>query len=101
MENLTHILNYDILKEWGFVWGQNMDGQVMNYYIERKYAFSHLAAGNLLLSVYPDLCGNRKWALSLCNEKECVNLYFGLIPNDEVLTMVLENTLVYKDMKNR
>ncbi len=99
---LTHLIDYEILKEWGFEWGTymifNKQKIVTVYFIQDT---SHTNKF-LFQPVVLQWCSGKKWTiLMLIEEKEKIqNVFFeGEITGKINLRTILKSVLVFKPKK--
>lgn len=98
---MKHILDYNILKEWGFTWAErryfpSSKKLVISYFLDeskiRTDMFSRQSFGLFLLP-HPNI--SEYWILSPL-ERDEEPLFKGQIKNDTALKHILESTLIFK-----
>jgi hypothetical protein len=102
---MKHIINYDILKDWGFAWATTKeypDGEiVVDSYLQKDT--THTDAHDfrdIILSLLYHPNFSPYWVLSYSNaETEFDVLFRGMIQDDKTLECILESCLVYKPCK--
>lgn len=96
-----HLLNYDILQDWGFEWTYLVD---IN---DEKVARSYFLAGdkmntdyhrfcNLYVSFLPSPNGFIEWNICRTNRNESETLFRGKIDGDDSLETILKSVLIFK-----
>ena len=102
---MKHLLNYEILQEYGFVWASANDyggKKIVDSYI--KQDSSETDAHNfrpisLQMFYHPNF--HSQWIMSYCIDKPDTihTLFRGRIGNDKALKQILESCVVFKPSK--
>lgn len=99
---MKHLLDYELLKEWGFEWAIKTDfgddKDVVNSYLKKDSGETdmHFFAP-ISLSFYPDPNLNIKWYLEyLGKHPGGRRLFKGSIKDNNTLRCILESCLVFK-----
>lgn len=93
-DKLVHKLDYELLKEWGFMWGERVGSSVNSYYCDKP---------NIYHSKSPIWIANRfdgtwdiYWALPKKIDKDTSIIFRGPIPNSDYLKLVLDACIIEK-----
>ena len=94
---MRHILDYDILQEWGFVWAaQNDDGVVVVYATPDTWHTDMFFGKEIGLYLMPDNNTITKWHLCVLGDVPGGDLFRGVINSKEDLECILRCTLIFK-----
>jgi hypothetical protein len=103
-KKLKHILDYNVLKEWGFIWAEKTNENVVIFYVTKEPTLQTDAHGfrNISLMVVRTDSWYR-WLLSTvdCSKRygkkdKGMILFFGVIKDKESLKTILESTIMFK-----
>ena len=92
---MKHLLDYKILKEWGFIWAEKDDNGVCTGYLKQDTSDTDMfGLMPIFLSVYchPNL--NMIWIMSVLSDDGDV-LFHGKINNKD-LNSILKACLIWK-----
>ena len=98
---MKHILDYDILKEWGFVWAAKQDfgsGDVVTSYLKEK-SFETDAHGfrSITLTMLPHQNFNIHWIMSYLDADSSIDTLFrGRITSKTALECILKSCVFFK-----
>ena len=98
---MKHILDYDTLKEWGFIWASKQDygeGDVVTSYLKERS--SETDAHNfrsITLTMYPHPNFNIHWIISYLDAETNIDTLFrGRILGKTALKCILKSCLFFK-----
>ena len=98
---LVHLLNYEILKKWGFMWAtyQDYNGKsvVTSYVAETRHTDLHNFQPIAISWFLGPNC-NKIWFIdTLADKKKDRSILFrGIINSDTALRYILSSTLIFK-----
>lgn len=98
---MKHLLDYDILKEWGFAWATKKeygdDDIVVSYLKAESFESDVHDFKSILLSLYPHSNFARYWMISYLGAKEKTDVLFrGRIEGKQDLECILKSCLIFK-----
>ena len=98
---MKHILDYDTLKDWGFIWATKQDfgnGDIVTSYLKEK-SFETDAHGfrPITLTMCPHQNFNTHWIMShLDSDSNIDTLFRGRITSKTTLKCILKSCVFFK-----
>lgn len=97
-EKLKHILDYKLLKAWGFVWAEKrFNGKIVTAYLAKYTHTDMFGFDDIHIAYMPNQNVGNTWIISLLETKKV--LFEGVIPDKETLEVILKSTLIFKPNK--
>ena len=99
---MKHLIDYEILKDWGFEWGakDNFNGEdICTLYILSDTGHTDMFGFEpIILQMFPDFTLGHIWVLSAF-KKDVKTLFTGVIGSKEALKQILKSCIVFKPNK--
>ena len=100
---MKHLLDYDVLKEYGFDWAttSKTDQCVLSYITKFDHTDLHGFGSSIWLQRIPHPTFMWIWHLSVIDSGDSTVLFQGQIRNTKALKVILKSTLVFKKKKKQ
>jgi len=98
---MIHLIDYETLKEWGFVWATKVDyghGDVVTSYIKKEsYETDAHGFNSIILTMIPHPNVNKIWVIRYLDSGSGENILFkGIIKSKTTLKCILKSCLFFK-----
>ncbi|MFT6879117.1 MAG: hypothetical protein ACJARG_000041 [Arcticibacterium sp.] len=91
---MEHILDYETLKEWGFIWATGRDGIVTSYLKQKSTETDAHGFRPITLTMYPHPNLNIHWIMSYLDADSNIDTLFrGRITSKTVLKCILKSCI--------
>lgn len=99
-----HLLNYNVLQEWGFQWASKAPEGYVTSYLAPWMTFGDQFVGSVIIMMVPDMNTTYKWNISDSGygKKGTLrqDLFRGQIKDKNTLETVLKSVLIFKPKSN-